>query len=524
MTKLLEYCLSLTDNFIEAMTRTERKKIGQFFTAPTTARFMSGLFDIPDKAVLKVLDAGAGSGILSAALMERLDSIESIKRVELICYELDDNVLPLLENTLTYISQHVHFELIYEIRRENFITSQEQAFKGTGIPLQADICIGNPPYKKIGKTAAEALAMPEVCYGAPNLYFLFAAMSLFDLTANGEMVYIIPRSWTSGAYFKAFREYLLKNGSIEHIHLFVSRDKVFSSESVLQETIIVKIRKTQDHSDSITITSSDDSGFAELNRMVLPTSNVIFGKNHYIYLITTPEEAGLLRTMQKFPQTLPSIGLKMKTGLTVDFREREQVCNEPESGTVPMFFAQHIQNARIIHPIGKEGEWIRQNKQGLLQKNSNYLFVKRFTSKEESRRLQCGIYLAEDFSDYDVISTQNKLNFIDNMGNNISKETVYGLYVLFNSTMYDKFYRILNGSTQVNSTEVNTMPIPELESINNMGRQIMANNNLSTESCNSILEGYVHVKNEGCKNSTGEYWNAITTTGRNVLSSVTCAV
>lgn len=26
---------------------------------------------------------------------------------------------------------------------------------------------------KIAKDAAEALAMPEVCYGAPNLYFLF---------------------------------------------------------------------------------------------------------------------------------------------------------------------------------------------------------------------------------------------------------------------------------------------------------------------------------------------------------------
>lgn len=45
--------------------------------------------------------------------------------------------------------------------------------------------------------------------GAPNIYFLFAAMSLFNLKHIGEMVYDIPWSWTSGLYFKRFREYLL---------------------------------------------------------------------------------------------------------------------------------------------------------------------------------------------------------------------------------------------------------------------------------------------------------------------------
>ena len=71
-----------------------------------------------------------------------------------------------------------------------------------------------------------ALAMPSVVHGAPNLYFLFAAMSLFNLQEEGEMVYIIPRSWTSGEYFRRFRTYLLKYGKIVQIHLFVSRDKV----------------------------------------------------------------------------------------------------------------------------------------------------------------------------------------------------------------------------------------------------------------------------------------------------------
>ena len=74
--------------------------------------------------------------------MERLDGIASIERVDLTCYELDEKVLPLLEYTLAYISGQVHFELVYEIRRENYITSQELAFKGMGKPLHVDMSIG----------------------------------------------------------------------------------------------------------------------------------------------------------------------------------------------------------------------------------------------------------------------------------------------------------------------------------------------------------------------------------------------
>ncbi len=90
------------------------------------------------------------------------------------------------------------------------------------------------------------------------------------------------------------------------------------------------------------------------------------------------------------------------------------------------------------------------------------MFVKRFTAKEEHRRLQCGVYLARKHPEYTEISTQNKINFISGL-RELSECVVYGLYVLFNSTLYDSYYRILNGSTQVNSTEINSMPVPPYE-------------------------------------------------------------
>ena len=45
-------------------------------------------------------------------------------------------------------------------------------------PFKYDLIVGNPPYMKIAKDAPEALAMPDICYGAPNLYFLFATMGI----------------------------------------------------------------------------------------------------------------------------------------------------------------------------------------------------------------------------------------------------------------------------------------------------------------------------------------------------------
>ena len=129
-------------------------------------------------------------------------------------------------------------------------------------------------------------------------------------------------------------------------------------------------------------------------------------------------------------------------------------------------------------------------KKGLMQDNKNYLFVKRFTAKEEPRRLQCGVYLAKEFPQYKKISTQNKINFVDGIMTDMSECLVYGLYVLFNSTIYDKYYRILNGSTQVNSTEINAMPVPDLDIIQEMGRKIIKSKDYSVTSCNLILEAY----------------------------------
>lgn len=493
---MIDYVIEQTNLYIDGMPKKERKKYGQFFTSKETAMYMAGLFSITqDKDALTVLDAGAGSGILSCALIEMLQRKKKVKRVSLTCYETDNNILAILQNNLEYVKKNAEIELEYKIKTNNYVTSQyldfNQIIGENSEPKKYDVVIGNPPYMKIPKDAPEAKAMPEVCYGAPNLYFLFASMGLFNLKLDGQMVYIIPRSWTSGAYFKKFREYFLTQGKLEHIHLFVSRNKVFDKEDVLQETIIIKVKKTQIQPLEVVVTSSQTSNdFENITEIKAPYNVVVSGKDKYVYLVTDMDEIKVLEKLNKLGHTLPDIGLKMKTGLTVDFRNRDILRDENEEGAIPLFYSQHIQNGVVKFPINKEHEYVVTDQRGLKQQNKNYLFVKRFTAKEERRRLQCGVYLSRKYPQYDVISTQNKINFIDGMATELSECVVYGLYVLLNSTIYDSYYRILNGSTQVNSTEINAMPVPDLEIIQEIGRKIIKTKDLTEENCDKVLEEY----------------------------------
>ena len=122
---MLEKMIELTNEYIESMPKKERKKYGQFFTSMETARFMAALYNIDEKkSRVSVLDAGAGSGILSCAFIERLEMIDSIQEIELTCYENDNNVLPLLKQNLEYCKEKSGKKIDINIIEDNYILSQ----------------------------------------------------------------------------------------------------------------------------------------------------------------------------------------------------------------------------------------------------------------------------------------------------------------------------------------------------------------------------------------------------------------
>ena len=287
---MLEYVFDKTIYFLENMPKSVRKKKGQFFTSVETATYMAKMFDLTGLPTLvNILDPGCGTGILSAALIDRLQQETNIKEAFLTCYETDIDIIPILRSNLNYIKESASISFDFEIICDDYILSQSDYFSGAlhaePHPKKYDLVIANPPYLKIMRNDPAAIAMPEVVHGAPNLYFLFAAMSLFNLKKGREMVYIIPRSWTSGAYFRAFRNYFLQEGKIQQIHLFISRDKVFTAEQVLQETIIIKMKKTKTAPDNVIITSSQSNrDFNDVSLLKVPYNSVVTGEELYVFL------------------------------------------------------------------------------------------------------------------------------------------------------------------------------------------------------------------------------------------------
>lgn len=492
---MLDHVVKQTMNFLENMPKSQRKKKGQFFTSAETAMFMADMFDLSDcEGCISLLDPGAGTGILSIAFLERLMTLSSDIKASLTCYETDPEVLSVLKSNLEYAKSEYPERIEYRVLEEDYILSQSNDFEENLLaneePLKYDYIIANPPYLRVMRDHPAAMSMPKVVHGAPNLYFLFAAMSLFNLKNEAEMVYIIPRSWTSGAYFKAFREYLLSVGKIEQIHLFVSRDKVFNAEEVLQETMIIKVIRSNCKPENVLITSSNScNDFANITKLMVPYDAVVSGEDLYVYLPTSDEEIEVIKKINTYHTTLPDEGLKMKTGIVVDFRQWDELRKEPGDHILPLFYSQHIRDGRVNHqPSGKEFDWIIDAKPGLIQKNKNYVFIKRFTAKEERRRLQCGVYSPADFKEYKFIGTQNKINFIDRVdGSEMDAQTTYGVYALLNSTLFDMYYRILNGSTQVNSTEINNIPVPPANMIKKIGERVLVTADLSTDNCDRII-------------------------------------
>ncbi len=86
---------------------------------------MAGLYTIPENlSKVRILDAGAGSGILSCAFLERLEQMFFVQTIELTCYENDDNILGLLRENLHTYQTNSKKDIQINIITDNYITSR----------------------------------------------------------------------------------------------------------------------------------------------------------------------------------------------------------------------------------------------------------------------------------------------------------------------------------------------------------------------------------------------------------------
>lgn len=438
----------------------KKKELGQFFTDSSIAEYMASLFNFTQHTdeKIQVLDCGAGHGILSITLVHKL-ILDGYNHISLTLYELDNDVLNELNiNLMALKNQYSDINFSYTILNENFILNQ--------YTHQYDYIISNPPYFKINKSDKEAQKMSYIIHGQPNIYMLFMAKSAELLKETGEMVFITPRSFTSGTYFKRFREYLLSRLSLNHIHIFNSRKEHFKNENILQETIISKFSKKK--FETVTVTSSRDSQFNDVEKLQVPKDLLINCNRKIIAVPSSKEDIETLKRFQNATNTFTGMGYKISTGKVVTFRSRDYLSMtkhnllNQDMQMAPLLWMQNFKKEKLTFPLecNKE-QYIQQssNTKSLLIKQGNYIVVKRFSSKEQSRRINIG-YIFKESLPYDYLGLENHLNYVYREDKELTRNEMKLLGDFLTSKSVDQYFRIINGNTQVNATDILNLPIP----------------------------------------------------------------
>jgi adenine-specific DNA-methyltransferase len=478
----LEIGLRLSNS---AMKSFQKPELGQVFTPLPVARLMAAMLRGHTTEV-SLLDAGAGIGTLTAAAVElfcqRAPSVRP-KTIHVTAYEIDPLLIEPLSVTLALCREQcsdVGIQFTAEIIPQDFLEeATEYLTEGlfsASLGPRFNCAILNPPYRKIRTGSRHRLLLSRIGVETSNLYTGFLAAAIRLLETGGEIVAITPRSFCNGPYFKSFRQEMLHSLALDHLHLFESRQDVFRDDDVLQETLVfhgIKAHGVEDRSDTPTV---HISGVAALGYDVPYTAIVSPNDpDSFIHIPKEPQETGAAQPISALPNTLTELGLNVSTGRVVDFRARAYLRAEPEPGTVPLIYPAHLEHSRVTWPRarGKKPSSILAVKETetLLVPNAHYVLIRRFSTKEEKKRLVATVLEADSLPG-EYIGIENHLNYFHCQGLGLEIELARGLAAFLNSTPADDYFRQFNGHTQVNATDLRSFRYPSLSQLTAIGEAV----------------------------------------------------
>ncbi len=446
----------------KSTTAQRKSQLGQFLTPTKTAQYMADLFYPATEGVCRLLDPGAGIGSLSSAFLERCISGNlSFSQVKITAFEFDKILHKELENTLASYSKRA--PLSYEIVDGDFI---EEAINKIQFDRRYNFshAILNPPYKKISSDSRHRLLLRQAGIETVNLYSAFVALTLALMSPGGQVVAIIPRSFCNGPYYRPFRNFILERAAILQMHLFKSRNTAFKDDDVLQENIIIMLECGGQQGD-VRITTSTDDSFVDLTAHVYPFDHIVSPDDpeRFVHVPTSPER-NRIELFSTFRYSLEDLGIQVSTGPVVDFRLKDHLHVMPEAGTVPLLYPGHFSGHSSEWPKidNKKPNAILRNQatEKWLFPNGFYCVVRRFSSKEEKRRIMASVVQPDTFPNTEVLGFENHLNVLHENKHGLPESLARGLTVFLNTTAVDECFRRFNGHTQVNATDLKKMKYP----------------------------------------------------------------
>lgn len=461
--------------------RVEHKSaLGQFMTPANVARFMASLFPPCALQHCLLLDAGAGLGALTFAFLDRWarHGDLSFQKVEVEAYEIDASLRKHLSSTLTEYAQQLPLD--FRVIPGDFIEAAALQSLDHGRFTHA---ILNPPYRKINSSSSHRLILRQVGIETVNLYSAFVALSLERMKFGGQLVAIIPRSFCNGPYYRPFRDFLFRRAALRHLHLFGSRSKAFRDDDVLQENLIVRLEAGATQG-NVAVSNSTDDSFSDLTTHEHPFEQIVHPDDPERFIhVPTSVGMGTIELSQAIRSTLSDLEVGISTGPVVDFRLRHHIEPQPRTGTVPLLYPGHFNGQSTQWPKDgmKRGNAIRLNSETRkwLYPNGFYTVVRRFSSKEEPRRIVASVVRPDDFPGAPMLGFENHLNVFHQGKHGLPEALAYGLAAYLNTSAVDESFRRFSGHTQVNATDLRLMKYPNCEALMALGTWAKGQENLS---------------------------------------------
>lgn len=481
----------------DALPAETRRAYGQYFTPEPLAAFIASRITLPATSArpVRVLDPGAGVGSLGVALLQRLVGEMPGTPLHVTAVEVDGNVLPALENTrtaaLAWARAH-GVELEFDVVHGDFIEWAAGNIAGIYQEKQLfDLVVMNPPYAKIAARGKQRALTARVACEVGNLYAAFVALSVESLREGGRLVAITPRSFTNGPYFRPFREYLDKKTAFETVDLFESRSTLFADTDVLQENVIYSLVRSARRPATVNVSFHGRDGMVEDVAMsyedFMPSSD----PQRFIHLRNGDEDHETAQRINTLPCTLAQLGLQASTGRVVDFRSRDHLRTEPGPDSVPLLYPQHLRNGAVIWPVdGKKPNALAVNSetQKMLVPRGHYVAIKRFTSKEERRRV-APTWVPDGRFDDESLAFENKLNVIHADGAGLDRDLAVGITLYLACTTLDTYFRQFSGHTQVNATDLRSLRYPDAKTLRYLGQQTSSPSELDQDGIDALIEG-----------------------------------
>ena len=372
----------------------KRKKLGQYFTPKSIRELL--LSKLPKKDNADILDPACGSGEFL------LSCKKYFKNPILYGFDIDKKLINISSKLVkNAIIKNFDF-LNIDINKKKY-----------------DYIIGNPPYFELKLNEEIKKKYFDIIKGRVNIFSLFIKTGLDLLKDGGYLAYVVPPSMNNGAYFSKLREYVIKNSSLEYLHIIDGADNFHLAN---QKVMLIILKKTNSKK----------------------SSKYIFKKNG-ITIFT--EDKKFLNKAYKNTVSLKDIGYTVKTGSIIWNEHKEKLTNDKNNSTL-LIWASNINNGKIIIGYTKgKPQYIKNISNDLIIK-SRVVVVNRITGSSKDINIKAAIVNEKEFV------CENHVNVIYMSKNANCNYSLEDIFKALQDKTNIKVMRLISGNTQISKTEL----------------------------------------------------------------------